>query len=47
MPYEDAEQNMRLFAKEVMPALQKLRPGAPPPRPRATADRPGASLLGS
>src|SRR5439155_23775012 len=24
MPYDDAERNMRLFAREVMPALQKL-----------------------
>jgi hypothetical protein len=24
MPYEDAERNMRLFAREVMPALQKV-----------------------
>ncbi|PYN78738.1 MAG: LLM class flavin-dependent oxidoreductase [Candidatus Rokuibacteriota bacterium] len=29
MPYEDAERNLRLFAREVMPALQKL--GAAPP----------------
>ena len=27
MPYEEAERNMRLFAKEVMPQLQKLEAG--------------------
>jgi hypothetical protein len=29
MPYEDAESNMRLFAKEVMPQLKKLPTAAP------------------
>ena len=29
MPYADAERNMRLFAREVMPALQKLSAEAP------------------
>src|SRR5438105_7076508 len=29
MPYEDAESNMRLFAKEVMPELKKLAIAAP------------------
>jgi alkanesulfonate monooxygenase SsuD/methylene tetrahydromethanopterin reductase-like flavin-dependent oxidoreductase (luciferase family) len=28
MPYDEAERNMRLFAREVMPELQKLRPEA-------------------
>jgi alkanesulfonate monooxygenase SsuD/methylene tetrahydromethanopterin reductase-like flavin-dependent oxidoreductase (luciferase family) len=28
MPYDEAERNMRLFAREVMPELQKL--GSPP-----------------
>jgi alkanesulfonate monooxygenase SsuD/methylene tetrahydromethanopterin reductase-like flavin-dependent oxidoreductase (luciferase family) len=28
MPYEDAERNMRLFAREVMPALQQHEAGA-------------------
>ncbi len=26
MPWDDAERNMRLFAREVMPELQKLPP---------------------
>jgi hypothetical protein len=30
MPYDEAERNMRLFAKEVMPQLQKLGPPPPP-----------------
>src|SRR5258708_39020705 len=29
MPYEDAESNMRLFAKNVMPELKKLASAAP------------------
>ena len=29
MPYADAERNMRLFAREVMPALQKLSADSP------------------
>ena len=49
MPYADAERNMRLFAREVMPALQKL--SAEPPGRRA-ADSSAAApvnvgLLGS
>jgi len=48
MPYDEAERNMRLFAAEVMPALQKL---GPPPVPAAVvADKPAtasASMLGS
>ena len=35
MPYEDAEANMRLFAREVMPALKKLGVEAPAGEPRA------------
>ena len=36
MPFADAEQNMRLFAQEVMPALQSHEAGASgPPRSRA------------
>jgi hypothetical protein len=31
MPYDDAEGNMRLFAAEVLPALEKLPAGAPAP----------------
>ncbi len=41
MPYEDAERNLRLFAREVMPALQRLE-AAPAPRP--TAPLPGQAL---
>src|SRR5205823_4511094 len=29
MPYDEAERNMRLFAKEVMPELKKTAPAAP------------------
>ena len=47
MPYEDAEQNMRIFAKEVMPALQKHEAKPAGARP-APAEKPGAvGLLGS
>src|SRR5690242_4240005 len=47
MPYEDAEQNMRIFAKEVMPALQKHEAKPVGARP-AAAEKPGAvGLLGS
>jgi alkanesulfonate monooxygenase SsuD/methylene tetrahydromethanopterin reductase-like flavin-dependent oxidoreductase (luciferase family) len=46
MPWDDAERNIRLFAREVMPALQRVRtdagaPAAPPPGP---ADRVGVAL---
>jgi len=51
MPYEDAERNMRLFAREVMPALQKLGADAPASGRAAAALRAGApvdvGLLGS
>jgi len=51
MPYEDAEANLRLFAREVMPALKKLGVEAPAPGrlPVATrAGQPGdVGLLGS
>jgi alkanesulfonate monooxygenase SsuD/methylene tetrahydromethanopterin reductase-like flavin-dependent oxidoreductase (luciferase family) len=51
MPYEDAEANLRLFAREVMPALKKLGVEAPAPDrlPVATrAGQPGdVGLLGS
>jgi hypothetical protein len=30
MPWTEAERNMRLFAREVMPALQKLEQSAEP-----------------
>ena len=36
MPYDEAERNMRLFAKEVMPELKKTAPAAPAaPEPAA------------
>ena len=48
MPYDEAERNMTLFAKEVMPQLQKL---GPPPPPAAVAESApgnvGAAMLGS
>jgi alkanesulfonate monooxygenase SsuD/methylene tetrahydromethanopterin reductase-like flavin-dependent oxidoreductase (luciferase family) len=49
MPYADAERNMRLFAREVMPALQKLSADSPG---RRAADSSAAApvnvgLLGS
>jgi alkanesulfonate monooxygenase SsuD/methylene tetrahydromethanopterin reductase-like flavin-dependent oxidoreductase (luciferase family) len=47
MPYDEAERNIRYFAKEVMPQLQKLdTTAAPAARPRA-AEKPGVGLLGS
>jgi alkanesulfonate monooxygenase SsuD/methylene tetrahydromethanopterin reductase-like flavin-dependent oxidoreductase (luciferase family) len=46
MPFADAEQNMRLFAQEVMPALQSHEAGAS--GRVAAAEKPGAvGLLGS
>jgi len=51
MPYADAERNMRLFAREVMPALQKLSAEAPAVGRGAEASAAGApvnvGLLGS
>jgi alkanesulfonate monooxygenase SsuD/methylene tetrahydromethanopterin reductase-like flavin-dependent oxidoreductase (luciferase family) len=48
MPYDEAEQNMRLFAREVMPALQKLKPETVGARAAASAERPvNVGLLGS
>jgi alkanesulfonate monooxygenase SsuD/methylene tetrahydromethanopterin reductase-like flavin-dependent oxidoreductase (luciferase family) len=48
MPYDEAERNTRLFAKEVMPALQKLGPAPPPattvPEPPAKVN---VGMLGS
>jgi len=46
MPYDEAERNMRLFAREVVPEIRKLAPGAAAP-PRAADDRLGVGLLGS
>ena len=41
MPYDEAERNLRLFAAEVLPALQKLGPPPPPapPVPQASVDQ--------
>jgi len=48
MPYDEAEQNMRLFAREVMPELQKLGPAAAASRPAALSEGPvSVGLLGS
>jgi len=51
MPYEDAEANMRLFAREVMPALKKLDVEAPAGARVPVASRAGqpgdVGLLGS
>src|SRR3989442_1774242 len=40
MPYDEAERSMRLFAREVAPALQKRQPGTAAPRVAASAERP-------
>ena len=48
MPYADAEQNMRCFARDVMPALQKLDTTAAAAGRAPAAEKPGAvGLLGS
>jgi alkanesulfonate monooxygenase SsuD/methylene tetrahydromethanopterin reductase-like flavin-dependent oxidoreductase (luciferase family) len=51
MPYEDAEANMRLFAREVVPALKKLGVEAPAGERVPVASRAGqpgdVGLLGS
>ena len=48
MPYDEAERNMRLFAKEVMPQLQKLEPGAAPAGVAAAREeKAGIGLIGS
>jgi alkanesulfonate monooxygenase SsuD/methylene tetrahydromethanopterin reductase-like flavin-dependent oxidoreductase (luciferase family) len=48
MPYDEAERNMRLFAREVMPELQKLTPEDVPARAAAAPERPvDVGLLGS
>jgi alkanesulfonate monooxygenase SsuD/methylene tetrahydromethanopterin reductase-like flavin-dependent oxidoreductase (luciferase family) len=47
MPYDDAERNMRAFAKNVMPELQKLDPTAVSAPRRQSAEKPGVGLLGS
>src|SRR6266705_2560589 len=40
MPYDEAEGSMRLFAREVMPALQKLQPETAAAPAAASAERP-------
>ncbi len=51
MPYDEAERNLRLFAAEVMPALQKLGLGSSPARrpagPAAHGRQLDVGLLGS
>lgn len=48
MPYDEAERNMRLFAREVMPQLQKLEPGTTPaPVTAAREEKAGIGLIGS
>jgi alkanesulfonate monooxygenase SsuD/methylene tetrahydromethanopterin reductase-like flavin-dependent oxidoreductase (luciferase family) len=46
MPYDEAERNMRLFAREVLPELRRVVPAGPADLPRADA-REGIPLLGS
>jgi alkanesulfonate monooxygenase SsuD/methylene tetrahydromethanopterin reductase-like flavin-dependent oxidoreductase (luciferase family) len=47
MPYDEAERNLRFFAKEVMPALQKLDTAAADAWQAPAAEKPGVGLLGS
>ena len=47
MPHDEAERNMRLFARDVMPELQKLDITAAPAGRARAAEKPGVSLLGS
>lgn len=47
MDYAEAERNMRLFAKEVMPELQKLGPAAAVSAPRPAGKELPVGLLGS
>src|SRR6266852_4746365 len=47
MPYDEAERNMRAFAKDVMPQLQKLDTAAVPAGRARPAEKPGVGLLGS
>ncbi len=47
MPYDEAERNLRLFARDVMPELQKLDTTAAPAGRARAAEKPGVSLLGS
>ena len=47
MPHDEAERNLRLFAQDVMPELQKLDTTAAPAARARAAEKPGVSLLGS
>jgi len=47
MPHDEAERNLRLFARDVMPELQKLDTTAAPAGRVRAAEKPGVSLLGS
>jgi alkanesulfonate monooxygenase SsuD/methylene tetrahydromethanopterin reductase-like flavin-dependent oxidoreductase (luciferase family) len=47
MPYDEAERNMRLFAREVLPALKKLPITAPAPVAEPSAAPVSVGLLGS
>ena len=47
MDATEAERNMRLFAKDVMPELQKLGPAAAAPAPRPAGKELPVGLLGS
>src|SRR5687768_15526420 len=49
MPYDEAERNIRLFAREVMPALRTIAPGSATPvaAPAEAAPAVNVSLLGS
>ena len=48
MPYDEAERNINLFAKEVMPQLQKLGPPpAPAPLAESAPPKVSAGMLGS
>ncbi|HXH84109.1 MAG TPA: LLM class flavin-dependent oxidoreductase [Candidatus Tectomicrobia bacterium] len=47
MPWDEAERNLRLFARTVMPELQRLPAGAPPVAPAAAPPALDVGLLGS
>jgi alkanesulfonate monooxygenase SsuD/methylene tetrahydromethanopterin reductase-like flavin-dependent oxidoreductase (luciferase family) len=47
MPYDEAERNMRLFARAVMPDLKKLGPATAPAVPTTSAAPVDVGLLGS
>src|SRR5262245_14666769 len=47
MPYDEAERNLRLFAAEVMPALQTLGPAPAPPMSAESRAPVNAGMLGS